>query len=69
MKSRLIAFAKIKLHRPSWIVRSAIHQGMTHLMFVGEVGKLGGVNFGKYEATYPLANMGAEGMVMVGLRV
>ena len=33
---------KVKLHPPSFIIRSDIHQAMTHLIFVCEVGKLGG---------------------------
>jgi hypothetical protein len=38
----LVTFINIKLHPPSFIIRSAIHQAMTRLIFVHEVGKLGG---------------------------
>ena len=38
----LVTFAKVTLHRPSSIMRSAIYQAMTHLIFVSEVGNLGG---------------------------
>ena len=38
----LVTFAKVKLHPPSFIMRSVIHQAMTHLIFVVEAGKLGG---------------------------
>jgi hypothetical protein len=38
----LVTFAKIKLHPPSFIMRSAIHLAMTRLFFVIGVGKLGG---------------------------
>jgi hypothetical protein len=38
----LVTFAKIKLHPSSSIIRSSIHQSMKHLIFVVEVGKLGG---------------------------
>ena len=37
-----VAFTKIKLHPLSSIIRSAIDQAMTQLIFVGKVGKLGG---------------------------
>jgi hypothetical protein len=38
----LVTFAKIKLHPPSFINRSAIHRATTRLSFLGEVVKLGG---------------------------
>jgi hypothetical protein len=38
----LVTIINIKLHPPSSIIRSAIHQAMTCLIFVHEVGKLGG---------------------------
>ena len=37
-----VTFVTIKLHPPSSVVRSAIHQAMTHLIFVAKPGKLGG---------------------------
>ena len=43
----LVTFAKVKLHPPSSIMSSAIHRAMTQLIFVHEVGKLGGGNLGK----------------------
>ena len=39
---RLVVFAKFKLHPQSCIMRNAIHRAMTRLIFVLEVGKLGG---------------------------
>ena len=38
----LVTFTKIKLHPSSSIIRSDTHQFMTHLIFMSEVGKLGG---------------------------
>ena len=38
----LVTFTRVKLHPPSSIMRSAIHRAMTRLIFVPEVGKLGG---------------------------
>ena len=43
----LVTFTKVKLHPSSLIMRNAIHQAMTHLIFVPKVGKLGGGNLGK----------------------
>ena len=37
-----VTLADIKLHLPSSKIRSAINQAIIHLIFVGEVGKLGG---------------------------
>ena len=39
---RLVTSAKVKLHPPSFIIRSVINQDMTHLIFEREVGKLRG---------------------------
>ena len=38
---RLVTLVDIKLHPPSSKIRSSIHQVIIHLIFVGEVGKLG----------------------------
>ena len=38
----LVTFTKTKLHPPSFIIMSGIHQAMTRLIFVGKVGKLRG---------------------------
>ena len=38
----LAIFAIDKLYPPSSLIRSAIHKAMTHLIFVGKVGQLGG---------------------------
>jgi len=38
---RFVTLADIKLHPPSSKMRSAFNQAMTHLIFVGKVGKLG----------------------------
>ena len=43
----LVIFTKVKLHPPSFIIKSAIHQAMTHLIFVPNVENLGGGNLGK----------------------
>ena len=39
---RLVTLAKSKLHPQSCIMRNATHRAMTRLIFVLEVGKLGG---------------------------
>ena len=38
----LVTFTQIKLHLPSYRIRSATLRALTHLNFVGEVAKLGG---------------------------
>ena len=38
----LVTFAKVNLHPPSSVMRSAIYRAMTRLNFVPDVGKLGG---------------------------
>ena len=38
----LVTFAKVKLHQPFFMIKSVIHWAMTRLIFVFEVGKLGG---------------------------
>ena len=43
----LVTFAKAKLHPPSFILRSVIHRAMSRLIFVSEMGELGGNNLGK----------------------
>ena len=45
----LVAFGRFELYPTSSIIRSVIHRAMTRLIFVGEVGKLGGGNLGKLE--------------------
>ena len=48
----LVAFAKVKLHPPSFIMRNAIHRAMTGLIFVPAVGELGGGNLSKLACGY-----------------
>jgi hypothetical protein len=43
----LVIFAKIKLHAPSPIIRSATHAALTRLIFVGKLGKLRDNNLSK----------------------
>ena len=47
MKFGLITFIIVKLHPPSSIMKSAIHQAMTRFFFMSEIGKLGSDNLGE----------------------
>ena len=51
----LVTFTKVKLHPPSFIMRSIIHWVMTRLIFMHEVSILGGGNLGELGGGMSLA--------------